>query len=60
MEVWEAANDWLHAQAIMQDIAQHYPCPKCHGKGELYPGGCWHPCEECRGRGFVIPEEGDQ
>lgn len=53
----EARGKWVACVSLMETLADEFPCEKCDGRGDLFPGGCYTPCDECWGRGFSIPEE---
>lgn len=58
LSVAEAQSLWADALAVIERLAEEFPCEACDGSGgghesDAYP----EPCPECWGRGFQIPEE---
>ena len=54
MTIEEAWALRAEAALLMEKVARAFPCHRCDGIGERYPG---HPCMECYGTGIQIPNE---
>lgn len=56
----EAWNLVGQAHDLLQQVRDEYPCERCDGEGEDYPGQHYSPCYECDGKGYQIPDEEDE
>ena len=54
MTIEEAWALRAESALLMEKVARAFPCHRCDGIGERYPG---HPCMECYGTGIQIPNE---
>jgi hypothetical protein len=53
----EALDCVAEAQALLEKVRDAFPCGRCDGDGEDYPGHHYSPCYECDGTGYQIPDE---
>ena len=57
MTIEEAWALRAESALLMEKVARAFPCHRCDGIGERYPGHHWDPCVECYGTGIQIPSE---
>jgi DnaJ-class molecular chaperone len=55
-EAWSLVGE---ANDLLAQVREAFPCERCDGEGEDYPGHIYHPCYECDGTGHQIPDEED-